>query len=139
MKRLGLLVAAAVLGLGGVASAQNNVVKPQFMVMVDTSGSMIIHQQPANTCGYMHQLVPPIQNPPGTTITVDRISNAKCVLTRIINGTGDALFGLARFTQGHRHRLQRTNLQRFDATRLRQRRDPRRRCRGQPSQPARLG
>jgi len=64
------------------AFAQGEAVKPYFMVIVDNSGSMDTSTGGgANSCGQ-----------PQT-----RMSDAKCVLQRILHGYGDVLFGLERF------------------------------------------
>lgn len=66
------------------ARAQNEVqVKPWFMVIVDNSRSMLELDAGNNTCGFA--------NP--TT----RLANAKCALNRLVNGVGDAVFGLMNF------------------------------------------
>lgn len=63
-------------------------VKPWFLVIVDTSTSMTetgsITQD--NTCGFDAN--------PRT-----KLSHAKCALNRLINGVGDATFGLMEFSQ----------------------------------------
>jgi len=85
MKRR-LVTAALVAVLGSSAAAQQStVIKPDFMLVVDTSGSMNNNVAGAVTdsCGF------------GTT----RLSHAKCVLNKLVNGTGDARWGLGRFNR----------------------------------------
>ena len=64
------------------ALAQGEAVKPYFLVIVDTSSSMT-----ASTGMGNNSCVQPRT----------RMSDAKCVLQRIIDGYGDVVFGLARF------------------------------------------
>ena len=74
------LAAVLALALSRPASAQSgDVVEPYFLIMVDTSGSMI--DTAANSCGQ-----------PAT-----RLNAAKCVLADLINAYGDVQFGLGRF------------------------------------------
>jgi hypothetical protein len=64
------------------AIAQGDAVKPYLLVIVDNSGSMDNSTGAgSNSCGQ-----------PQT-----RLSDAKCVLQRIIDGYGDVVFGLARY------------------------------------------
>ena len=87
----GKFVVAAALVLAasaGAALAQQVVaIKPDLLVMMDTSGSMNddVNDSGGNpitdSCGY------------GTT----RITHARCALRKAIDGTGDAQFGLGRF------------------------------------------
>ncbi len=89
-RRLNLACAFAVLCLvsaAGTASAQVQV-KPWFMVIVDTSGSM--DDTPdlgPNSCGHVNN------------DATRRIGHARCALNRLVNGTGDAVFGLMQFDQ----------------------------------------
>jgi hypothetical protein len=77
-------------------------VKPWFLVIVDTSGSMNPFPGPpyseadrpkyssdlgANSCGH-------VNNYPNY-----RIGHARCALNRLVNSTGDAVFGLMRFNE----------------------------------------
>lgn len=65
------------------AEAQS-AVTPYFMVIFDTSGSMTGSTgSGTNSCGQ----------------TRTRMSDAKCVLQRVVNGYGDVSFGLERFRQ----------------------------------------
>jgi hypothetical protein len=66
------------------AQAQNEIqVKPWFMVIVDNSRSMLETDAGNNTCGFAN--------------TTTRLANAKCALNRLVNGVGDAVFGLINF------------------------------------------
>src|SRR5262249_33214941 len=69
------------------AAAQPVQIKPEFMMIVDTSGSMTSSTGSGNnSCGY----------------TRTRINDAKCSFRRIVDSTGDAIFGLERFAQNCR-------------------------------------
>ena len=79
-----LAASAALLLAPSGASAQPTVVKPYFMVIVDNSGSMATGTGGGNnSCGFPH----------------NRISDARCVLTQVVNGYGDVTFGLERFRE----------------------------------------
>ena len=87
----GRLVFAATLafavawGVSPTAEAQTSI-SPYFMVMVDTSGSMSGSTGGGNnSCGRAH----------------DRLSDAKCVLQRVVYAYGDVTFGLGRFQQSY--------------------------------------
>ncbi|GAB4211023.1 MAG: hypothetical protein OHK0013_32300 [Sandaracinaceae bacterium] len=79
------VVLALLLGLLGASRAEaQTAVPPYFLIMVDTSGSMTASTGSGmNSCGR----------------TRTRLSDAKCVLQRVINGYGDVTFGLGRFAQ----------------------------------------
>jgi hypothetical protein len=77
----------AVIGSSSRAHAQAEQVKPYFMVIVDNSGSM------ATTTGTTAE-----RNSCGQDRT--RMSDAKCVLQRVLASSGDAVFGLERFRVG---------------------------------------
>ena len=81
----GILCAVA-LGAAPRVQAQAEQVKPYFMVIVDNSGSMTAATTGAgtNSCGQART----------------RMSDAKCVLQRVLAGSGDAVFGLERFRVG---------------------------------------
>jgi hypothetical protein len=83
---LAALLACASLGASPTARAQT-AVKPYFLLIVDSSGSMAIE----TTCGS------------GTTNTCGRpctrINDAKCAVQRVVNATGDVTWGLAQFAQ----------------------------------------
>jgi MYXO-CTERM domain-containing protein len=71
------------------ASAQSNQVKPYFLVVFDTSGSMsddVRSPNSANSCNYGG-------NDPS------KMDEAKCALAKLVNATGDADFGLMQFAQ----------------------------------------
>src|SRR5262245_45570947 len=66
----------------GARAIAQEAVKPYFLVIVDNSGSMTASTgSGTNSCGREHT----------------RMSDAKCVLQRVVNGYGDAVFGLTRF------------------------------------------
>jgi hypothetical protein len=70
--------------LAAPAAAQSRAVRPYFLVIVDTSGSMTDSVSPAPTCpGYPS----------------NKIGSAKCALTKIIEATGDADFGLMQYSK----------------------------------------
>ena len=78
-RALGALIVVS----AGSAAAQVTI-SPHFMVIVDNSGSMTASTGTAtNSCGQ-----------PQT-----RMSDAKCVLQNVVNGYGEATFGLARFRE----------------------------------------
>ena len=73
--------------LAAPAAAQSRAVRPYFLVIVDTSGSMdnaIPSGMPAPSC-------------PGYPDT--KIGSAKCALTKIVQATGDADFGLMQYSK----------------------------------------
>ncbi|HEY3352399.1 MAG TPA: MopE-related protein [Polyangia bacterium] len=82
-------LAAGVLVLAGGVQAQRaaaqTIVKPYFLVIVDVSGSMdgATTGSGNNSCGQART----------------KINDAKCVLSKLVNSYGDAVFGLARFKQ----------------------------------------
>jgi len=82
---LALGVVLGALALGDVAPAHaQTAVSPYFLIMVDTSGSMRGSTGSGNnSCGWERT----------------RISDAKCVIQRVVNGYGDVTFGLGRFSQ----------------------------------------
>ena len=65
------------------AQAQSQI-KPWFLFIVDTSGSMDSNASP-NSCGYL---------------PTDRINAAKCAVYNVVSSSGDAEFGLASFNAG---------------------------------------
>ena len=72
----------AVLLLTSNAHAQT-VIKPEFLLLVDTSGSMSTSTGTGiNSCGY----------------TRNRINDAACVVRNVADGVGDAVFGFGTFT-----------------------------------------
>ncbi|MEI8254063.1 MAG: MopE-related protein, partial [Deltaproteobacteria bacterium] len=77
------LVSATVLA-SSVASAQTTIVKPEFLLIVDTSGSMTSATTGTgnNSCGFPRR----------------RINDAACVVQHIADGVGDAIFGLETFS-----------------------------------------
>ncbi|MDP3278220.1 MAG: MopE-related protein, partial [Deltaproteobacteria bacterium] len=76
------VIAGLVAGtIPGAALAQT-IVKPEFMFIVDTSGSMGAATGSANSCGY----------------TDRRINAAACVVRNIADSIGDAVFGLETFS-----------------------------------------
>jgi len=70
------------------AHAQNQV-KPYFLVVFDTSGSMTDEPTVTNTCGYTS----------GGRADSRKLDAAKCALGKLVNSTGDANFGLMQFAQ----------------------------------------
>ncbi|MBI4509808.1 MAG: hypothetical protein HY698_09225 [Deltaproteobacteria bacterium] len=85
-----LAVAVTALASGIMAAhtawaQQSEVVKPYFMVIVDTSGSMAAYTSGSsgdtNSCGKERT----------------RMSDAKCVLGNMVNSYGEAVFGLTRY------------------------------------------
>jgi Putative metal-binding motif len=80
---LGLTALFALLAAPLPVAAQSSVA-PYFLVIVDTSGSMAGSTGSGNnSCGVPRR----------------RMNDAKCVLQRVVNGYGDVVFGLERFTQ----------------------------------------
>jgi len=77
------LLAVALVGAlaTGHASAQAVQVKPWFLLIVDTSGSMDGSDVGTNSCGY----------------TSNRMGAARCAIRNILDSTGDAEFGLMQF------------------------------------------
>jgi hypothetical protein len=71
------------LALSSAAGAQSTtIVKPEFLLIVDTSGSMTATTGTGtNSCGYRRT----------------RINDAACVVRNIADGVGDAIFGLETF------------------------------------------
>ena len=69
------------------AEAQGTAVKPYFMVIFDNSGSMrgdtSMGMGGTNSCGASRQ----------------RLNDAKCVLQNVVNGYGDVVFGLERYSE----------------------------------------
>src|SRR5688572_8252199 len=63
-------------------AAQATQVKPWFLVVFDTSGSMG-DAVPPNSCGY----------------TADKMGAARCAMRNIVDSIGDAEFGLLQFAQ----------------------------------------
>jgi hypothetical protein len=94
-----LFVALTASGWSAGASAQAQVqVKPWFLIIVDTSGSM------ADTCTNGATNDPTCNNCTGCTNSFNscglrhtRINDAKCALKNILNSTGDAEFALMQF------------------------------------------
>jgi hypothetical protein len=78
--RHALLTTVAVGALApAAAQAQTTIVKPEFLLIVDTSGSMTATTgMGRNSCGY----------------TRTRMNDAACVVRNIADGVGDAIFGL---------------------------------------------
>jgi hypothetical protein len=88
------LIALACLALPLSAHAQTQV-KPYFLVIFDTSGSMNDLPAVPNTCGFTTATTSM-----GTTTTASRkMDAAKCALGKLLNSTGDADFGLMQFAQ----------------------------------------
>jgi len=90
MRTIGLLTAlvASLAALPGGADAQARKIKPYFLVVFDTSGSMQdCFDGSGGSCG------------PDTAcgFPSNRVGQAKCALQEIINSTGDATFGLMQF------------------------------------------
>jgi hypothetical protein len=79
---VGLALAAL---LRSSALAQASVVKPQFLIIADTSGSMS-DAAPANSCGYVRT--------PGNPTRIDGVA---CVVRNLLDSVGDAVFGLETF------------------------------------------
>ena len=79
-----LLACALIAWLAAGSAAAQTQVKPYFLVVFDTSGSMADPPELSNSCGFT---------------PTRKISAAKCVLGRILNATGDAEFGLMQFGQ----------------------------------------
>lgn len=80
------LMAWSLVGTPAVASAQATQVKPYFMLILDTSGSMSNNNRDPNSvngCGY----------------PTSAMNNAKCAITQVVNSSGDAAFGLISFDQ----------------------------------------
>src|SRR5690349_20050675 len=75
--------------LGGTAHQQGAQGKPCFLVRFDTSGSMADPPDVTNTCGYLS----------GGRTVGRKVDAAKCALGKLVNGTGDADFGLMQFAQ----------------------------------------
>jgi len=97
-----LLATAALAALTLVAtprlvSAQTQV-KPYFLIVFDTSGSMNDLPAVANTCGYQTTTMTGGMNPVTTTAS-RKMDAAKCALGKLLNSTGDADFGLMQFAQ----------------------------------------
>ncbi|MEY4583063.1 MAG: hypothetical protein RL701_7766, partial [Pseudomonadota bacterium] len=98
--KLALLLLGILIGSVWHASAQAQVqVKPWFLVIVDTSGSM------QDNCTNGSNNWPTCNNCMNGCVTANscgwqktRISDAKCALRNILNSTGDAEFGLMQFT-----------------------------------------
>ncbi len=82
--RHALVCAILTWGMAATAGAQGTAVRPYFLLIVDTSGSMGDNVTPAPTC-------------PGYPST--KLGSAKCALTKIIEATGDADFGLMQFSK----------------------------------------
>ena len=79
---LGSLILAATAMAPRVARAQaTTIVKPEFLLIVDTSGSMVTATGSANSCGYVDT----------------RQNSAACVVRNLADGIGDAIFGLATY------------------------------------------
>ncbi|HMI93969.1 MAG TPA: hypothetical protein VK509_21490, partial [Polyangiales bacterium] len=76
------------------AQGQSQQVKPYFLVVFDTSGSMD-GTAPANSCGYQTTTTDMMV----TTTAPRKMDAAKCALGKILNSTGDADFGLMQFAQ----------------------------------------
>ncbi|MDP3276590.1 MAG: MopE-related protein, partial [Deltaproteobacteria bacterium] len=77
---LGTLLLGSAVVYAPVASAQT-IVKPEFLLIVDSSGSMRATDAGANSCGYGTQ----------------RISVAGCVVRNLGDSFGDAIWGLQTF------------------------------------------
>lgn len=90
MRTTHLLACALVAWLAAGTAAAQNQVKPYFLVVFDTSGSMgnaVYASDPeANSCNY------------GGT-NPSKMDEAKCALQNLVNATGDADFGLMQFAQ----------------------------------------
>ncbi len=85
MHKLGLLLAlvgSVVASVSSTAWAQSGQVKPYFLIIFDTSGSMDDSIDP-NSCSFEST----------------KMGAAKCALGRLLNATGDADFGLMQFAQ----------------------------------------
>ena len=99
------LLTAAALGALTLAatprfvSAQTQV-KPYFLLIFDTSGSMNDLPAVANTCGFTTSTTSGGMNPT-TTVASRKMDAAKCALGKILNATGDADFGLMQFAQSN--------------------------------------
>ncbi len=80
-------LAALILSLPPSTAAAQTLIKPHFLFLVDSSGSM----NAGTTCTV------------GTTnscgVPCTRMNDAKCALQRVVAGTGDAAFGLGQFSQ----------------------------------------
>jgi hypothetical protein len=88
------LGALALVTMPRPASAQTQV-KPYFLLVFDTSGSMNDLPAVENTCGYTTTT-----GPMDNRVTEPRkMDAAKCALGKILNSTGDAEFGLMQFAQ----------------------------------------
>jgi MYXO-CTERM domain-containing protein len=81
----GLALALVASALSSAPASAQTAISPYFLVMVDTSGSMssTTPGSGSNSCAA-----------PRT-----RLSDAKCVIQRVVNGYGDVTFGLGRFRQ----------------------------------------
>ena len=85
--RCAVLVAVSLGLLPAIGAAQTTtIVKPEFLLIVDTSGSMRTSTatvtMPTNSCGF-----PAI-----------RINDAACVVQHVADGVGDAVFGMGTFS-----------------------------------------
>ncbi|MDQ3031361.1 MAG: VWA domain-containing protein [Myxococcota bacterium] len=81
---IALLTASIAVASPASRAAAQSTVTPYFMVVFDTSGSMGNSTgSGTNSCGQART----------------RMSDAKCVLQRVVNGYGDVSFGLERFRQ----------------------------------------
>jgi hypothetical protein len=74
--------AALATGRVGAQEQTPKQAKPWFLIIMDTSGSMDDPPSLTNTCGF----------------TSNKMGAAKCALQHIIDGTGDAEFGLMQFS-----------------------------------------
>ena len=88
-----LALAAGLLFFAGGARAQQQV-KPYFLVIFDTSGSMN-GTVAANSCGFTTTTT----DMAVTTTAPRKMDTAKCALGKILSATGDADFGLMQFAQ----------------------------------------
>src|SRR6188474_2251700 len=64
------------------AEAQATQIKPRFLIVIDTSGSMD-EAAPPNSCGY----------------AATKMGAARCAIRNILNSIGDAEFGIMQFEQ----------------------------------------
>lgn len=89
MRSIGSLACFFAVCLAGSSAAAQTQVKPYFLIVFDTSGSMVDDVRApnsANSCNF------------GGT-DPSKMDEAKCALNQLINATGDAEFGLMQFAQ----------------------------------------
>ncbi|HEX5064135.1 MAG TPA: MopE-related protein [Kofleriaceae bacterium] len=75
--------------LTSTAHAQNDVLKPYVVLILDTSGSMVCTN---STCGN-----PTGSGPPSCGGVDNKLNHAKCAINNIVNSYGDMVFALGRF------------------------------------------